>query len=85
MFRLALAALPVLAGLSSVHAQTPSSDFISGSPVLLSAFPSATAALYNNANARDAPTGKVFKYFVQVWLENEVSHATTKSKALISR
>ena len=85
MLSLALAVLPVLARFSSVHAQAPSAAFISGSPVLLSAFPSATAALYDNTNARDAPTGKVFKYFVQIWLENEVSHATTESKALISQ
>lgn len=85
MLGLTLAALPALAAFSSAHAQTPSSAFISGSPVILSAFPSATAALYDNTNARDAPTGKVFKYFVQVWLENEVSHATSKSKALISQ
>ncbi|KAF8330939.1 phosphoesterase family-domain-containing protein [Amanita rubescens] len=54
-----------LAALPSVHAQTA---FVSGSPVILSALPSATAALYNNTNAPSAPTGKVFKYFMQIWL-----------------
>ena len=81
---LVFAAVSALAAFS-VHAQTPTSAFISGSPVILSAFPSATAALYKNANAPGAPKGKVFKYFVQVWLENEVSSTTTKFKALISQ
>ena len=73
--RLTFSVLAALAALSSVHAQTPSSAFISGSPVILSALPSATA-VYNNTNAPNAPTGKVFKYFVQIWLENEVSRLT---------
>ena len=61
--------LSVFSVLSSVYAQSP---FISGSPVILSAFPNATAAADINKNAPDAPTGKVFKYFMQIWLENEV-------------
>ncbi|KAF8331557.1 phosphoesterase family-domain-containing protein [Amanita rubescens] len=69
---LTLAVLSALAALSSVHAQTSTaSAFISGSPVILSALPSATSALYNNTNAPSAPKGKVFKYFMQIWLENE--------------
>jgi acid phosphatase len=63
-----LSVLLVLSALSSVYAQAP---FISGSPVILSAFPNATAAAAINKNAPDAPTGKVFKYFMQIWLENE--------------
>lgn len=68
-----LSAIAALTVLPSVYAQTPSSAFISGSPVILSVLPSATAAAYNNTNAPNAPKGKVFKYFVQIWLENEVS------------
>lgn len=71
---LTLTVLSALAVLSSVHAQTSTATaFISGSPVILSALPSATAALYNNTDAPGAPKGKVFKYFMQIWLENEVS------------
>ncbi|KAF8344361.1 phosphoesterase family-domain-containing protein [Amanita rubescens] len=55
-----LSLVPVL---TSVHAQT-------GSPVIISAFPNATAAADNNQNAPGAPVGKVFKYFMQIWLEN---------------
>ncbi len=73
MRSLALKALSTLAALSRVYAQTPTPAFISGSPVILSAFPSATAALYNNTNTPGAPPGKVFKYFLEIFLENQVS------------
>ncbi|KIL63818.1 hypothetical protein M378DRAFT_164006 [Amanita muscaria Koide BX008] len=65
------AALSVLSALSSVRAQSTTTGFVNGSPVILSAFPSATAAASNNTAVPDAPTGKVFKYFLQIWLENE--------------
>ncbi|KAF8629451.1 hypothetical protein AX15_003445 [Amanita polypyramis BW_CC] len=71
MQKLTVAVLSTLSALSLVQAQTPTSAFISGSPVVISAFPTATAAAYNNTNAPAAPTGKVFKYFLQIWLENE--------------
>ena len=73
MRSLPLAALSALAVLPFVHAQSSTaSAFISGSPVILSALPSATATLYNNTNAPGAPKGKAFKHFMQIWLENEV-------------
>ena len=43
-----------------------------GSPTIISAFPNATAAADNNQDAPGAPVGRVFKYFMQIWLENEV-------------
>ncbi|KAM6492764.1 Phosphoesterase family domain containing protein [Amanita muscaria] len=61
-------ALSVLSALSSVSAQAP---FVSGSPVILSAYPSATAAAFDNDNKHGAPNGKAFKYFMQIWLENQ--------------
>ncbi|KAF8344362.1 phosphoesterase family-domain-containing protein [Amanita rubescens] len=48
-----------------IHAQT-------GSPVIISAFPNATAAADDNHKAPGTPAGKVFKYFMQIWLENQV-------------
>ncbi|KAF8632846.1 hypothetical protein AX15_001652 [Amanita polypyramis BW_CC] len=68
MYTLALFAVSTLSVFSSVHAQTFS---VSGSPIIVSAFPSATAAAFDNHNAPGAPIGKVFKYFMQIWLENE--------------
>jgi len=47
-----------------IHAQT-------GSPVIISAFPKATAAADDNHKAPGTPAGKVFKYFMQIWLENQ--------------
>ncbi|KAK2464630.1 hypothetical protein APHAL10511_003323 [Amanita phalloides] len=78
MRRLTFAVLSALSTLSTVHAQTPTSAFISGSPVILSAYPSATAVISNNTNAPNAPKGKVFKYFMQIWLENEDYETVTK-------
>lgn len=46
---------------------TPTQDFLSGSPLIISAYPTATTT---NTNSPGAPTGKVFKYFLQIWLEN---------------
>ena len=57
-------ALSVLSALSSVSAQAPS---------IISAYPSATAAAFDNTNKHGAPNGKAFKYFMQIWLENQVS------------
>ena len=57
--------LSLVPALVEVYAQ-------SGSPTIISAFPNATAAADNNQNAPGAPVGKVFKYFMQIWLENEV-------------
>ncbi|OZJ03679.1 hypothetical protein BZG36_03530 [Bifiguratus adelaidae] len=68
---LSFVALSAFLALSSVNAQTPSADFVSGSPLIVSAYPSATAAAYDNTAVPGAPTGKVFQYFMQVWLENE--------------
>lgn len=62
---LLIALLSLAPTLTPVHAQT-------SSPVIISAFPNATAAADNNQNAPGAPVGKVFKYFMQIWLENEV-------------
>jgi hypothetical protein len=59
-----LSLVPALVGVP-VHAA-------SGSPTIISAFPNATAAADNNQDAPGAPVGKVFKYFMQIWLENEV-------------
>ncbi|KAM6502980.1 Phosphoesterase family domain containing protein [Amanita muscaria] len=59
-------ALSAFLALPSVRAQSGSTTL-----PILSAFPSATAAALNNAPAAGAPTGKVFKYFVQIWLENQ--------------
>ena len=57
--------LSLVPALVKVHAA-------SGSPTIISAFPNATAAADNNQDAPGAPVGKVFKYFMQIWLENEV-------------
>lgn len=55
-------ALSVLSTLSVITAQ---------SPPILSASEEAIFAAFVNTNKPDAPKGKVFKYFVQVWLENQ--------------
>ncbi|KAK2464621.1 hypothetical protein APHAL10511_003314 [Amanita phalloides] len=43
----------------------------SASPVVRPAHPRVNAVLYNNTNTASAPRGKVFQYFMQIWLENE--------------
>ncbi|OZJ06558.1 hypothetical protein BZG36_00483 [Bifiguratus adelaidae] len=72
MRSLTFVALSALLAISSVNAQSSgsASATASASLALMSASPSAITADANNTAASGASVGKAFKYFMQVWLEN---------------